>query len=147
MRCIRPARSGRFPDPRAEPFSPLTVSVGCHLQLNRGAVRRLSPRAPELNAKIFCNEVADFAFKSRSKCGRDCSTKRELCSAKAGQQGQVAPEQPAICCDQPEIYRARYSITLPTSKQPTDSIDVEGEIMHFAWPLRDFCPRAFFLPP
>jgi hypothetical protein len=46
----------------------------CYLQLNRGAVWRLSPSAPELNAKIFCNEVADFAFKSRSKCGRDCST-------------------------------------------------------------------------
>jgi hypothetical protein len=46
----------------------------CHLQLNRGAVRRLSPRAPELNAKIFCNEIAEFAVKPRSKCGRDCST-------------------------------------------------------------------------
>ena len=27
------------------------------------------------------------------------------------------------------------------------SIDVEREGMHFAWPLRDFWPRAFFLPP
>ena len=46
----------------------------CHLHLNRGAVRRLSPRAPELNAKIFCNEIAEFAFKSRSKCVAICST-------------------------------------------------------------------------
>ena len=30
------------------------------LQLNRGAVRRRSPRAPELNAKSFCNEIAEF---------------------------------------------------------------------------------------
>jgi hypothetical protein len=42
----------------------------CHLQLNRGVVRRLSPRAPELNAKSFCNEIAELAFKSRSKWGR-----------------------------------------------------------------------------
>ena len=44
------------------------------LQLNRGAVQRLSPRAPELNAKSFCNEIAEFAFKSRSKWGRDWFT-------------------------------------------------------------------------
>ena len=46
----------------------------CHLQLNRGVVRRLSPRAPELNAKRFCNEIAEFAVKSRSKWGGDWFT-------------------------------------------------------------------------
>jgi len=38
-------------------------------------------------------------------------------------------------------------ITFSTSEQPTDSIDIEWESVHFAWPLRDFCPRGFFLPP